>query len=114
MTCSGEMQSPLEASVQELCNARLVEEFAHMDENGPSNPSSDFLFWSTLEQTSAEVDSPFESCRNDPAGSPSVAVYYRDEAEVRDGFLIALRAMGLAGVGHHSEPATPSAGSAKP
>ena len=29
------MQSPLEASVQELCNARLVEEFAHMDQNGP-------------------------------------------------------------------------------
>src|SRR6266850_5633433 len=25
MTCPGEVQSPLEASVQELCNARLVE-----------------------------------------------------------------------------------------
>src|ERR1700731_2466709 len=29
------MQSPLEASVQELCNARLVEEFAH----GPKRPT---------------------------------------------------------------------------
>ncbi|MFK4727387.1 hypothetical protein ABIE89_008487 [Bradyrhizobium niftali] len=46
--------------------------------------------------------------------APSVAVYYRDEAEVRDGFLIALLAIGLAGVEQHSEPATPPAGGVKP
>jgi hypothetical protein len=44
MTCLGEMQSPLEAPVQELCNARLVEEFAHMDQNGPPNSSQRFSF----------------------------------------------------------------------
>jgi hypothetical protein len=107
------MQSPLEASVQELCNARLVEEFAHMDQNGPSVPPSDFLRTAS-ERTSADIDPPPEPCGNDPRDGPSVAVYYRDEAEIRDGFLIALRAMGLAGVGQHSEPSTPSAGGAKP
>src|SRR5437588_4298854 len=128
MTCPGEMQSPLEASVQELCNARLVEEFAHMDQNGPPIPLSNFLLRSASERTSPDIDPPpvalakseescavewqsrsgqVEPCRNDPAGGPSVAVYYRNEAEVRDGFLIALRAMGLAGVEQHSEPSRP-------
>jgi hypothetical protein len=108
MKCSGEMQSPLEASVQELCNARLVEDFAHMDQNGPPIPPS------ASGRTSADIDPPPEPCGNDPRDGPSVAVYHRDEAEVRDGFLIALRAMGLAGVEQHSEPSTPSAGGAKP
>jgi len=108
------MQSPLEASVQELCNARLVEEFAHMDQNGPPIPPSDFLLWSASGRTSSDIDPPPEPCRNDPPDGPSVAVYYRDEAEVRDGFLIALHAMGLAGVEQHSEPSTPSAVDEKP
>jgi hypothetical protein len=103
------MQSPLEASVQELCNARLVEEFAHMDQNRPPIPPSDFLL-----RSSADIDPPPEPCRNEPRDGPSVIVYYRDEAEVRDGFLIALRAMGLAEVEQHSEPSTPPAGGAKP
>jgi len=108
------MQSPLEASVQELCNARLVEEFAHMDQNGPPIPPSDLLLRSASERTSTDIDPPPEPCRNDPADGSSLAVYYRDEAEVRDGFLIALRAMGLAGAEQHSEPATPPVGRAKP
>jgi hypothetical protein len=108
------MQSPLEASVQELCNARLVEEFAHMDENGPPIPPSDFPLRSAFERTSVDIDPPQEPCRNDPADAPSVAVSYRDEAEVRAGFLIALRAMGLAGAEQNSEPTTPPAGGAKP
>jgi hypothetical protein len=108
------MQSPLEASVQELCNARLVEEFAHMDQNGPPIPPSDFLVLSASERTSADIDPPPEPGRNDPAEGPSVAAYYRDEAEVRDGFLIALGAMGLAGAEQHAEPAKPPVGSAKP
>ena len=113
MKCPGEIQSALEASVQELCNARLVEDFAHMDQNGPPIPPSDFLLRSASGRTSADIDPPPEPCGNDPRDGPSVAVYYRDEAEVRDGFLIALRAMGLAGVEQHSEPSTPSAGGAK-
>jgi hypothetical protein len=108
------MQSPLEASVQELCNARLVEEFAHMDQNGLPIPPSDFLLRSASGRTSADIDPPPEPSRNDPPDGPTVAVYYRDEAEVRDGFLIALRAMGLAGVEQHFEPSTPPARGAKP
>jgi hypothetical protein len=108
------MQSPLEASVQELCNARLVEEFAHMDQNGPPVPPSDFVLPSASGRTSADIDLSPGSCGSDPRDAPSVAVYYRDEAEVRDGFLIALRAIGLAGVEQHSEPATPPAGGVKP
>jgi hypothetical protein len=108
------MQSPLEASVQELCNARLVEEFAHMDQNGPPIPPSDFLLQSASEWTPADIAPPPEPCRNDPPDGPSVAAYYRNDEEVREGFLIALRAMGLAGVEQHSEPPTPSAGDEKP
>jgi hypothetical protein len=37
---------------------------------------------------------------------PAVAIYYRDEEEVRRGFLIALRAMGFAQVEESPEPAT--------
>ena len=85
-----------------------------MDKNGPPVPPSDFLLRSTSGRTSADIDPPPESCGNDPRDGPSVAVYYRDEAEVRDGFLIALRAMGLAGDEPNLEPAAPPAGGAKP
>ena len=84
-----------------------------MDQNGPPVPPSDFLLQSASERTPADIAPP-EPCRNEPADGPAVAVYYRDEAEVRDGFLIALRAMGLAGFQQHSEPSTSPAGSAKP
>jgi hypothetical protein len=85
-----------------------------MDENGPPIPPSDFLLRSASGRTSACIDLPPEHCRNDPRVGPSVAVYYRDEAEVREGFLIALRAMGLAGAEQHPEPATPPVRGAKP
>jgi hypothetical protein len=105
------MQSPLEASVQELCNARLVEEFAHMDQNGPPIPPSDFLLWSASGRTSSDIDPPPEPCRNDPPDGPSVAAHYRNDEEVREGFLIALRAMG---VEQHPEPAKPPVRGGKP
>ena len=114
MTCPGEMQSPLEASVQELCNARLVEEFAHMDQNGPPVPPSDFPLRSASGRTSADVDPPPEPYGNDSPEGPSVAVYYRNEEEVREGFLIALRAMGLAGAEQHPERVKPPDGGVKP
>jgi hypothetical protein len=104
------MQSPLEASVQELCNARLVEEFAHMDQNGPPVPPSDFVLRSACLRTAADIDPPPEPRGNERRDGRSVVVYYRDEAEVGDGFLIALRAMGVAGVEQHSERATPPSG----
>ena len=55
-----------------------------------------------------------EPCRNDLPDGPSVAVYYRSEDEVRDGFLIALRAMGVAGIEQTPDPAEPPTGGAKP
>jgi hypothetical protein len=85
-----------------------------MDQNGPPVPPSDFLLRSASGRASADIGPPPEPCRNDPVDGPSVAVDYRDEAEVRDGFLIALRAMGLAGAEQNSEPTTPPAGGAKP
>ena len=85
-----------------------------MDQNSPPTPPDDFLPQSASVRTSADIDPPPELCGNDPRDGPSVAVYYRDEAEVRDGFLIALRAMGFAEVEQHPEPATPPAGGAKP
>jgi hypothetical protein len=85
-----------------------------MDQNGPPIPPNDFLLRSASGRTSSDFDPPPEPCGNDPRDGPSVAVYYRDEAEVRDGFLIALRAVGLAGVEQHFEPSTPPARGAKP
>jgi hypothetical protein len=85
-----------------------------MDQNGPPIPPSDLPSRSASGRTSADVDRPPQPGRNDLPDGPAVAVYYRDEAEVRDGFLIALSAMGRAGAERHSEPATPPVGSAKP
>jgi hypothetical protein len=106
-----------------------------MDESRPPTPPIDFLLPSASERTSGDVDqapmAPAKSdifsavrrqslsgqdelCRADLAGGTSVAVYYQDEAEVRDGFLIALRAMGLADAERHSESATPPVGRTRP
>jgi hypothetical protein len=106
-----------------------------MDENGPPIPPCDLLLRSASERTSAAIDPPAvvfaksdrlsaverqgrsgqgEPCRDDSPDGPSVAVYCRNEEEVREGFLIALRAMGLASVELYSEPSTPPAGGAKP
>jgi hypothetical protein len=84
-----------------------------MDESRPPVPPSDFLLRSASERTSADIDPSPEPRRNDPPDGRSVAVYCRNEEEVREGFLIALRAMGLAGAAQHPEPATPPAGGAK-
>jgi hypothetical protein len=85
-----------------------------MDQNGPPVPPSDFLVRSASGRTSADIDPPPEPCRNDPADAPSVAVYYRNEEEVREGLLIALRAMGVADVEQHPERVKPPNGGEKP
>jgi hypothetical protein len=104
-----------------------------MDESKPSIPPSQFR--SASEWTSADIDPPaaelakpdelaavarqsrsgqIEPCRNDFSDGPSVAVYYRNEEEVSEGFLIALRAMGVAVVEQPPEPAKLPAARAKP
>ena len=97
-----------------------------MDESKPSIPPSKFLPRSASErvcaandpapaelQKSAEVAAvKRQSCpgqlkvrRNGPPDGPSVAVYFRNEEEVREGFLIALRAMEFAVIEQPLEPA---------
>jgi hypothetical protein len=104
-----------------------------MDESKPSIPSGKFC--SASEWTSADIDPPpaelakpgelvaierqsrsgqIEPCGNDFSDGPSVAVYYRNEEEVSEGFFIALRAMGVAVVEQPPEPAKPPAARAKP
>jgi hypothetical protein len=106
-----------------------------MDERKPPIPPSEFRLRSASEWTSADIDPPpaefaksdelvalerqsrsgqIEPCRNDFSDGPSVAVYYRNEEEVSEGFLIALGAMGLARVEQLPEPAKPPVGGAKP
>jgi hypothetical protein len=96
-----------------------------MDERKPPIPPSEFPLRSASERTSVDVDPPpaefaksdelvaverqsrsvqIEPCRNDFPDGPSVAVYYRNEEEVSEGFLIALRAMGVAVVEQPPEP----------
>jgi len=55
-----------------------------------------------------------EICRNEPCDGPSVAAYYRNGEEVSEGFLIALRAMGIAVIEQLPEPAKPPVRGAKP
>jgi hypothetical protein len=106
-----------------------------MDESKPSISPGEFCLRAGSEGTSADIDPPpaelaksdelvaverqnrsgqIEVCRNDFFDGPSVAVYYRNEAEVREGFLIALTAMGVAGVEQLPEPAKPPVRGAKP
>jgi hypothetical protein len=106
-----------------------------MDEREPPIPSGEFRLRAGSEGTSADIDpSPaelaksrefaaverqsrsgqIEVCRNDFADGPSVAVCYRNEEEVREGFLIALTAMGVARVEQLPEPAKPPVRGAKP
>jgi hypothetical protein len=54
-----------------------------------------------------------ELCQNDPPKGSSV-VYCGNEEEVSRGFLIALRAMGVAAVEQPPEPARPPVARAKP
>jgi hypothetical protein len=52
--------------------------------------------------------------RNDPSDGLSVAVYYRNDEEVREGFLVALRAMGVAVIEQLPEPVKPPVRGGKP
>jgi hypothetical protein len=106
-----------------------------MDDGKPSILPHDLRSQSASERPSAAVDPPpaalatseervapegqsrsgrTEPCRTDFSDAPSVAVYYRNEEEVRCGFLIALRAMGLAQVEEPPEPAVRPVRGAKP
>jgi hypothetical protein len=51
---------------------------------------------------------------SDFSDGPSVAVYWRNEEEVGEGFLTALSAMGLARVEQFREPAKPPVREVKP
>jgi hypothetical protein len=106
-----------------------------MDDSKPPIPPSEFRLRSGSDGTAADIDSPpaelaksdelvaverqsrsgqIEACRNDFSDGPSVAVYYRNEDEVREGFLIALTAMGIAGIQQLAEPAKPPVRGEKP
>jgi hypothetical protein len=106
-----------------------------MDERKPFISPGEFRLRSGSEGTSAAVDPPpaefaksdefaalerqsrsgeIEPRRNDFSDGPSVAVYYRNQEEVREGFLIALGVMGVAGVEQLPEPAKPPVRGAKP
>jgi len=88
----------------------------HMDKSKPPILPDEFRLRSASGRTSADIDAApprlansreraavepqsrsgqVQPCRNDPS-EPSVAVYYRNEGEVSEGFFIALRAMGVA------------------
>jgi len=104
-----------------------------MDESKPSVPPSEFRLRSASKWTSAAIDpvppelaksdeplaverqsrsGQIEPCRN--SDGPSVAIYYRNEEEVSEGFLIALSAMGIARVEQLAEPAKPPIRGPKP
>jgi hypothetical protein len=106
-----------------------------MDESKPPFLLSEFRLRSASERTSADIDpesaeltssgefsaagrqsrsGQVEIRRNDSPDGPSVAVYCRSEEEVREGFLTALRAMGVAVLEQCVEPETPPLGGAKP
>lgn len=90
-----------------------------MDESKPSISPGEFCLRAGSVGTSAAIAPPpaesaksgqlialerqnlsgqIEVCPNDFSDGPSVAIYYRNEEGVREGFLIALTAMGVAAV----------------
>jgi hypothetical protein len=106
-----------------------------MDESKPPISPNECHLRSASEPTSADIDpAPLELGksgrvvgagpesrsgqtqlgRDDCSDKPSIAVYYRDGDEVRQGFLVALHAMGIAGFEQLPEPAKPSIRGAKP
>ena len=106
-----------------------------MDESEPPFPSDELSLRPASDWKSAVIDAPpadlaksdklvalgrqrhsdqSELCRNDLPNGPSVVVYCGDEEEVSRGFLIALRAMGVAVVEQPPEPAKPPVARAKP
>ena len=106
-----------------------------MDESKNPIPPNELDPWSALDRTSAVADAlpaelagsreraalgrrrysdQSELCRDDLPNGPSVVVYCGNEEEVSRGFLIALRAMGVASVEQPPEPAKPHVARAKP
>lgn len=104
-----------------------------MDESKPSISPDEFRLRSASGWTSTNIDpapaelakldesvaferqgrtGPAGLCQDDFPDTPSVAVYYRNEEDVSEGFLIALRAMGIAA--QPSEPAKSPVARAKP
>jgi hypothetical protein len=106
-----------------------------MDESEPPIPPGELRLRSAVERTSAAIDPDSaaltnsgafggadrrsravqaEVHQNHPPDRASVAVYYGNEEEVREGFFTALRAMGIAVIEQLPEPARPPIRSAKP
>ena len=106
-----------------------------MDESKPSIPSDELSLRPASDWKPAVVDAPpadlaksdklvapgrqrhsdqSKLCRNDLPNGPSVVVYCGNEEEVSRGFLIALRAMGVAVIEQPPEPAKPPVARAKP
>jgi hypothetical protein len=105
-----------------------------MDKSKPPIPPGKFRLRSAPERIPADIDPAsaqlaksdvvaierqgrsghIEARRNDSSDGPAATAYYRDEVEVREGFLIALRAMGIAFVEQLPEPAKPPVRGAKP
>ena len=82
-----------------------------MDKSKPPVPPNEFRLRSASERTPANIDiapprlttsgelaavEPQRRSGQLPCDRPSIAVYYRNEEEVGEGFFIALRAMGVA------------------
>ena len=106
-----------------------------MDQSRPPIPTSESRLRSASERIVSDIDpapaqlarlgelvaveqqnrsAQIEVDRDDSSDGSSVAVYYRDEEEVRDGFLIALRAMGVADIEQNPEPVKSPDGGVKP
>jgi hypothetical protein len=96
-----------------------------MDDSKPPISSNEFRLRSASKRTSADIDPESAELtnsgelaaverQNDPPDRPSVAVYCQNEEEVREGFLIALRAMGVAVIDQFPEPPKPPARDAEP
>ena len=106
-----------------------------MDESKPSIPSDELSLRPASDWKPAVVDAPpadlaksdqlvapgrqrhsneSDLCRNDQPNGPSFVVYCGNEEEVCRGFLIALRAMGVAVVEQPPEPAKPPVARARP
>ena len=106
-----------------------------MDESKPSIPSDELGLRPASRWKSGVIDVPpanlaksdklvalgqkhhsdqSDLCRDDLPNEPSVVVFCGNEEEVCRGFLIALRAMGVAAVEQPPEPAKPPVARAKP
>jgi len=106
-----------------------------MDKDKPPIPPSELCLRSASGWTSAAIDPPsaepaksdervvaerlsrsgqIDPRRKDSSGESSLAVYYRDEQEVSEGFFAALGAMGIAAIEPVLQPTNSSVRRAKP